>query len=215
MKLKENIYKLRIQNGLSQEQLAEKLEISRRTVQNWETGKSVPNAEILFMLSKLFNTSVDILIGGNDERVSKEHFQDILPTKNMCIWEAYEKDLMVEYEQCIEEGKDLKKYQDIFKAVSSMPDSQSKKQMSDILFNIIMNAEQRKDYNYIEPSDYNSIQSLTEQYDFCKNAPDKEQIYDKIKGAWYGRICGCLLGKPIECIKTEDLNFLLILCTDI
>ena len=45
--LQENIYTLRRKAGLSQEQLAERLEVTRQTVSKWETGRSVPDLEKL------------------------------------------------------------------------------------------------------------------------------------------------------------------------
>lgn len=51
--------------GLSQEQLAEKLYVSRQTVSNWERDKTYPDVQSLLMLSILFDTSIDTLVKGD------------------------------------------------------------------------------------------------------------------------------------------------------
>lgn len=51
--------------GLSQEQLAEKLYVSRQTISNWERDKTYPNVQSLLMLSILFDTSIDTLVKGD------------------------------------------------------------------------------------------------------------------------------------------------------
>ena len=51
--------------GLSQEQLAEKLYVSRQTISNWERDKTYPDVQSLLMLSVLFDTSIDRLVKGD------------------------------------------------------------------------------------------------------------------------------------------------------
>lgn len=51
--------------GLSQEQLAERVYVSRQTVSNWERDKTYPDIQSLLMLSVLFNTSIDTLVKGD------------------------------------------------------------------------------------------------------------------------------------------------------
>ncbi len=59
MKLGENIFKLRKEYNLSQEQLAEKINVTRQTISNWELGETAPNPEQLKLLSKELNISID------------------------------------------------------------------------------------------------------------------------------------------------------------
>lgn len=54
MKTKDVILSLRTKAGLSQDELAEKLFVTRQAVSRWETGETVPNTETLKLLSKLF-----------------------------------------------------------------------------------------------------------------------------------------------------------------
>ena len=68
MKLSEKIANLRKQNGLSQEDLAEKLDISRQSVSRWESGSAMPDASNLIQLSTLFDVTTDYLL--NDDYVS-------------------------------------------------------------------------------------------------------------------------------------------------
>jgi len=63
MPLHENIMQLRKAAGLSQEQLAEQIGVSRQTVSKWETGQSAPELEKLLALSQIFGVSTDTLLG--------------------------------------------------------------------------------------------------------------------------------------------------------
>ena len=63
MNTQEVIYDLRTRNGLSQDELAEKLFVTRQAVSRWEHGETVPNTETLKLLSKLFNVSINTLLG--------------------------------------------------------------------------------------------------------------------------------------------------------
>ncbi len=63
MSTKEVIYELRTKNGLSQDELAEKVFVTRQAVSRWETGETVPNTETLKLLSKLFDVSINTLLG--------------------------------------------------------------------------------------------------------------------------------------------------------
>jgi len=67
--LKENIKSLRKSNGLSQEELAIKLNVVRQTISKWEQGLSVPDAEMLISISEVFEIPVSTLLGENiDEK---------------------------------------------------------------------------------------------------------------------------------------------------
>lgn len=66
MDLKNNIVAARKRLGLTQEQLAEKCEVSRQAVTKWESGESEPTISKLIMLAEIFEISVDELVMGND-----------------------------------------------------------------------------------------------------------------------------------------------------
>lgn len=63
MDTKEVLYELRTKNGLSQDELAEKVFVTRQAVSRWENGETVPNTETLKLLSKLFGVSINTLLG--------------------------------------------------------------------------------------------------------------------------------------------------------
>lgn len=63
METKTIIFELRTKHGLSQDDLAEKLYVTRQAVSRWETGETVPNTETLKLLSKLFDVSINTLLG--------------------------------------------------------------------------------------------------------------------------------------------------------
>lgn len=71
MKTKEIIFDLRTKNGLSQEELAEKVFVTRQAVSRWETGETTPNIDTLKLLSKLFNVSINTLLGSPRKLICK------------------------------------------------------------------------------------------------------------------------------------------------
>lgn len=70
--LRENIKLLRTQKGISQEQLANHLNVVRQTVSKWEQGKSVPDADLLIAMADYFGVSVAELLGSKLERKQGE-----------------------------------------------------------------------------------------------------------------------------------------------
>ena len=63
METKDVILELRTKHGLSQDELAEKVFVTRQAVSRWENGETVPNTDTLKALSKLFNVSINTLLG--------------------------------------------------------------------------------------------------------------------------------------------------------
>ena len=72
--LKENIKTSRKVKGLSQEELAIKLNVVRQTISKWEQGLSVPDAEMLIKLAEVLETTVSILLG---EKISEQKTDDL------------------------------------------------------------------------------------------------------------------------------------------
>ena len=63
MATKDVILSLRTKNGLSQDELAEKVFVTRQAVSHWENGETVPNPDTLKLLSALFDVSINTLLG--------------------------------------------------------------------------------------------------------------------------------------------------------
>ena len=72
MELGSQIKKHRNELSLSQEDLAEKVYVSRQTISNWENNKSYPDVNSLILLSEVFNTSIDNLIKGDIETMKEQ-----------------------------------------------------------------------------------------------------------------------------------------------
>ncbi len=97
METKNIILELRTKFGMSQEELAEKVYVTRQAVSRWETGETVPNTETLKILSKLFDVSINTLLGSprqlvcqccgmplEDAAISRE--QDGSFNESYCKW---------------------------------------------------------------------------------------------------------------------------------
>ena len=97
METKEILLKLRNKAGLSQEELAEKVYVTRQAVSRWKTGETLPNTETLKQLSRLYNVSINTLLGSprklicqccgmplEDEIMSKEKDGSI--NEEYCKW---------------------------------------------------------------------------------------------------------------------------------
>lgn len=68
MNIGKKIYELRRKEGLSQEEVANKLDVSRQTVSKWETNQSAPDIDKIVPLCDLFNISTDVLLKGVNEQ---------------------------------------------------------------------------------------------------------------------------------------------------
>ena len=75
--LKDNLKILRKNKGLSQEELSVKLHVVRQTISKWESGLSVPDAEMLVTISELFETPVSEILGENIEKQEKDDLKVI------------------------------------------------------------------------------------------------------------------------------------------
>ncbi len=118
--------------------------------------------------------------------------------------EVYSHQLDVEYLQCVDEGLDVELFKDMFDCIVKLPDGLNREKCADVLFDYIINADSVSGYAYQEPSELQRIKQLTDDYNGVVGSVDKTTLEDRIAGAWYGRICGCLLGKTVEGIRTDD-----------
>ena len=97
METKEVLYELRTKNGFSQDDLAEKVYVTRQAVSRWENGETVPNTETLKLLSKVYNVSINTLLGSprqlfcqccgmplEDTIIGKD--KDGTPNEEYCQW---------------------------------------------------------------------------------------------------------------------------------
>ncbi|WP_229251704.1 helix-turn-helix transcriptional regulator [Carnobacterium maltaromaticum] len=66
MEFSAQIKKIRTDNQLTQEQLAQQLNVSRQTISSWENNRNIPDLEMVVSIAKLFNISLDQLILGDD-----------------------------------------------------------------------------------------------------------------------------------------------------
>lgn len=69
METREILKQLRETNGLTQDQMAERVMVTRQAVSRWETGETQPNTETLRILSKEFNVSINTLLGSPQQLI--------------------------------------------------------------------------------------------------------------------------------------------------
>lgn len=98
MDTKNVIFQLRTQRGLSQDELAEKVFVTRQAVSRWENGETVPNTETLKLLSALFDVSINTLLGSPRQPVCQccgmpleddsmiGYNRDGTPNEEYCRW---------------------------------------------------------------------------------------------------------------------------------
>ena len=121
-------------------------------------------------------------------------------------WDLYAKQLPVEWRQSLEEGLDIERYRSLFEAVIALSVDEKKEQLSEVLFQIIRDAQIREDFAYNEPSDLQAILDARNTSLWSNEGKTLPiDLEDRVRGAWYGRIIGCLLGKPVEGIRTNEL----------
>ena len=145
---------------------------------------------------------------------------------NIHLWEAYSENMLTEYQQCLEEGLNVAPYQDLFKAVAKLPQGEIKAKLGDTVFELIAQLAEKGEtvegYPYVEPSDLpgileqrsgaaqplpqSAIQTVsTLSESFMPESTATTSLQQRIHGAWMGRIVGCLLGKTVEGIRTNEL----------
>ncbi len=83
MNLSENLKKIRKENNLSQEQLAEKLNVSRQSVSKWESGQAYPEMDKVLQICQLFSVSVDDLLNQdikelNNNKIAKSNINKFI-----------------------------------------------------------------------------------------------------------------------------------------
>lgn len=66
MEFSEKLFTLRKANDLTQEQLAEKLEVSRQSISKWESGQAIPEIEKIIALSTIFDVTTDYLLKSSE-----------------------------------------------------------------------------------------------------------------------------------------------------
>ena len=155
MALNERICRLRTNAQLSQEAFADIFHVSRQSVQKWENGSATPELSKIIDMARYFDVSLDQLVLGMDKRAVECMEYGKIPRPqyaNMPEWELYVSDILIEYQQSIEEGLDISAYQELFRAVSALPAGDIKKQLGDVLFDIVRYAHPAADYAYQEPS---------------------------------------------------------------
>lgn len=206
--LGDRINQLRTNARLSQEQFAEMLGVSRQSVQKWESGACAPELEKLIKIAKYFDVSLDALVLNSNTRITEDlkTTRELKPKyANLHEWDSYSSHLAEEYQQCVEEGLDIEPYREVFAAAARLPMDEAKKKIGDILFDVVLQAGTAEGYAYREPSELGDIQSLRQGETGPLTVPDLQTLERKIHGAWMGRTCGCLLGKTVEGIRTDEL----------
>ncbi len=86
MKLHEKIYSQRKLKGLSQEELAEKLGVSRQAVSKWETGEALPEITKLKSLSEVFGVTTDFLLNDNEDVFMRQEVKASDPFDKFTNW---------------------------------------------------------------------------------------------------------------------------------
>ncbi len=135
-----------------------------------------------------------------------EHAMPMPAYDRLHAWELYCSEMKTEKQQTIEEGKDIHEFEKLFDAIDEMPRCAERVRLGDILYELIAKAPQRAGCAYDEPSELEAIRALRPAgAGEKKPLPSREALKEKLAGAWYGRIAGCSLGKPVEGIRTNEL----------
>ena len=77
MEIGNKIHQLRKISGMTQEQLSEKLNVSRQTISKWESGNTSPDLESIVKISKIFHVSLDDLLTEGDAKVTEKNNEKI------------------------------------------------------------------------------------------------------------------------------------------
>lgn len=87
MEIGKKLKNARVQSGMTQENVAEKINVSRQTISNWENEKSYPDIISVIELSNLYSISLDVLLKGDEKMI--EHLGEItnvVKSNQKMIW---------------------------------------------------------------------------------------------------------------------------------
>lgn len=113
MNIGETLKKLRRENNMTQEQLAEYLNISTQAVSKWETHLSLPDITLIPMLANIFDTSADVLLG-IDISAKEKRIQDVVDRAEKYLYTGYH----VKAAEIFREG--LKEYPNSYKIMNGL-----------------------------------------------------------------------------------------------
>ena len=214
MKIGENIAAARTKAGLTQEDLAVYVGVSRQAVQKWESGAALPELEKLVLICRRFDVTLDEMAGDNsfartagERRAGHKHLPNYSRPHR---WDLYSADFKIEYQQLLDEGRDVDKYKNLVFEINALAPTAEREAATEAVAALMFSEPVKEGYPFYEPSNLEEIRSCRKL--FCAPLPkpgSRENLANKIKGAWLGRIAGCLLGKPYEGIRTNELNLVL------
>lgn len=92
MRLSENLSAYRRKLGLTQEELAERLGVSRQAVSKWESNRSRPELELLLAMAELYGCTVDDLLRGAPPETSGQPEEEADPEEEQALFEAYDRE---------------------------------------------------------------------------------------------------------------------------
>ena len=120
-------------------------------------------------------------------------------------WLELASDLLAEVEQAFEQGLDISREGMKAEAeqIMALPPGEEREAKALAFHQKVAVAGMRPDYAYREPSDWPGISEVLTGDDIPRILPIRDELADRIRGAWFGRICGCLLGKPFEGWRSE------------
>lgn len=116
-------------------------------------------------------------------------------------WLRLGRDIRVELEQCLDEGREVEAYRAIVDAICAMDDDTLMANESSVaeIGAKMASAPIRADWPYVEPSTLAEIfAEAPADKPVLGEVPADDVLLGKLSGAWIGRIAGCLLGKPVE-----------------
>ncbi len=196
MKISQKLHDVRKEKGFSLMEASAKTGASYPALRRWELGITDPSAEAVAKLAKLYGVSGDELLGLDKAPDDGSELKG---------WESYSASLNIELRQSKEEGLDIADYEEFIEAVINMPKGHNKEKAADVVWDIISNAGMIVGYGYNEPSDLEGIKELRDPELLKKYTYDNKNAKNSVKGAWYGRIAGCMLGKTVEGMKRKEL----------
>lgn len=98
--LGEKLLQLRKKQGLSQQEVADKLSVTRQTISNWECDQAIPTIDKASALAKLYNVSLDVLLENEIEVITKQKKKDIHVLKRLvgktCVIECDDIDITLD-----------------------------------------------------------------------------------------------------------------------